>query len=214
MSAADKTQWAKKNRANIISKAEYEKLRELADSNSIALSNVRKFDGSPSIIEESIKTLAALKSKFPAVADEKHKLTLALAEGMDAADFAMTHGRIITLNANAYRDVKLLQAEYQKTVDAGWFVKGTTPQAIIHHEFGHVVADIFKINPLKIACEITGLNDKATLAWLYSNLSKYAGSAKDGGEIISEVFADMSSRQPCEFSRKFYAKVLEAIGNA
>ena len=137
-------------------------------------------------------------------------MTLAV-EKMDAEDFAITHGRIISLNLDAYRDVEVLKNEYQKLVDEGWFVKGTDYKAIVNHEFGHVVADVYKINPLKIACEITGMNSKATVIWLHSNLSKYAGSFDDGREIISEVFADMSSDNPGEFSRKFYAKVLEAI---
>ena len=140
-------------------------------------------------------------------------MTLELASYMDAEDFAETHGRIITLNANTYRDERLLQAEYQKSVDDGWFVKGTDYRAIIHHEFGHVVAEIYKIKPLKIACEITGMNAARTIEFVKENLSEYAGKGNDGGEIIAEVFADMSTDNPSEFSRKFYEKVLEAVNN-
>ena len=39
-----------------------------------------------------------------------------------------------------------------------------------------------------------------------------AGFGSDGTEIISEVFADMSTDNPSEFSHKFYNKVLEIIG--
>ena len=97
---------------------------------------------------------------------------------MRAEDFAITHGRVIELNENAYRDVSLLQNEYQKSVNKGWFVQGTDYRAIIHHEFGHTLADVYKIDPLKIA----------------------------------EVFADMTTDNPDEFSLKFYNKVLEIVG--
>ena len=115
------------------------------------------------------------------------------------------------MNANAYRDVGILQKEYQKAVEEGWFVKGTDYRAIIHHEFGHVVANVYKIDSLKIACEITGKSPKETLDFLDINLSHYAGGFNDGREIISEVFADLSTNNPCEFSRKFYAQMLEVI---
>ena len=127
---------------------------------------------------------------------------------MNAKDFAITRGKIISLNANAYRDVNLLAREYRRAMETGWFVKDTTWRAIIHHEFGHVVANVYKLDGLKIACEITGLKPKELFPWLKKNLSEYAGSYLDGGEIISEVFADMSTDKPSDFSRKFYDKVL------
>ena len=84
---------------------------------------------------------------------------LTLNENLDAADFAVTTKiRNVNLNANAYRDLEKLKMEYQKAVDEGWFVKGTDYRAIIHHEFGHIVAKTYNIDSLKIACEITGLS--------------------------------------------------------
>ena len=106
---------------------------------------------------------------------------------------------------------EILKSEYEKAVEEGWFVKGTDWRAIIHHEFGHVVANVYKINSLKIACEITELSPKETLDFLDINLSHYAGGYNDGREIISEVFADISTGKPNDFSRKFYAKILEVV---
>ena len=131
---------------------------------------------------------------------------------MRAEDFAITHGRVIELNENAYRDVSLLQNEYQKSVNKGWFVQGTDYRAIIHHEFGHTLADVYKIDPLKIACEITGLSQFRVIDFVKEHLSKYAGEFKNGQEIIAEVFADMTTDNPDEFSLKFYNKVLEIVG--
>lgn len=127
---------------------------------------------------------------------------------MSAEDFAITRGKVINLNANAYRDVSLLAMEYHKAMESGWFVKDTTWRAIIHHEFGHVVTDIHKLNGLEIACEITGLSKTKVIEFLKKNLSEYAGSFVDGGEIISEIFADISAGKASDFSRKFYDKVL------
>ena len=205
----DVPQWPPRDKSKIISKEEYAELRNLATGNDIALSGVKKFDGSAKVVQELIGALIQLQEKFPAVRDERYPLTLSLRDSMFAKDFAVTWGKIINLNANAYRDVNILAAEYEEKVREGFFVKGTTWRAIIHHEFGHVVADVYKLDPLKIACEITELKPKETLAWLKKNLSVYAGSSPDGGEIIAEVFADISTGNACDFSRKFYDKVLE-----
>ena len=209
MSAGDVPQWAPRNKANVIPKEEYAKLRSLAEANGIALSGVKNFDGSAKIVRELIETLIGLKGKFPAVSDGRHKLELEMSILLGAEDYAETVGRKIKLNAAAYRDVKLLAAEYAKDVADGWFVKGTDWRAIIHHEFGHVVANVYKLDPLKIACEITGFKPAETLKFLERELSKYAGLKLDGSEIISEVFADISTGKACDFSHKFYNKVLE-----
>ena len=207
-----KPQYPPYNKANILAKEEYAKLRNIAEANNISLSNVKKFDGGVETLKQLVETLAQYKAVFPNVFDDRYKLTLSLSGTMDAEDFAITRGRIITLNANAYRDVGILQGEYQELVNEGWFVKGTDWRAIIHHEFGHVVANVYKLDPLKIACEVTGMDSKSTLNYLKKTLSEYAGSFPNGQEIISEVFAEMSTGKPSEFSRKFYDKVLKLTG--
>lgn len=156
-----------------------------------------------------IETLGMLIKEFPAVSNPRHKLELEMSILLAAQDYAETVGRKIKLNAAAWRDVNLLAIEYQKDASDGWFVKGTSWRAIIHHEFGHVAANVYKLDPLKIACEITGLKPKELLPFLGETLSKYAAAFADGREIISEVFADISTGKACEFSRKFYDKVLE-----
>ena len=125
-------------------------MRTLAETNGIALSGVKNFDGSAEVVQEIIKTLVSLQKIFPAVRDERYKLTLSMNSSMGAQDFAITRGKIINLNAAAYRDINLLAKEYQKDVADGWFVKGTSWRSIIHHEFGHVVANMYKLDPLKL----------------------------------------------------------------
>ena len=118
-------QWSPRDKSKIIPKAEYAKLRTLAETNGIALSGVKNFDGSAEVVREIIKTLVSLQKIFPAVRDERYKLTLSMNSSMGAQDFAITRGKIIKLNAAAYRDINLLAKEYQKDVAGGWFVKGT-----------------------------------------------------------------------------------------
>ena len=209
MSADATPKWPPRDKSKVISKEEYLALRSLAETNGIALSGVKKFDGSAVVMHEIIETLAVWQEKFPATRNERYKLTLKIDELMSAEDFAITCGKVISLNANAYRDINLLAAEYRKAMESGWFVKGTKWRAIIHHEFGHVVAETYNLNGLKIACEITGLSKTKVIEFLKNNLSEYAGSFVDGGEIISEVFADISAGKACDFSRKFYNRVLE-----
>lgn len=205
----DKIEWPKFNPEKVISKEQYTSLREYASQNGIALSGFRKFDGDISTIQEAIKTLAALRKIFPTVADERHRLTLILSNSMDPNDFAMTKGRHIYLNANAYRDLGRLQEEYRKLVEDGWFVKGTDWRAIIHHEFGHIVAEILKVKSFEVASQITGKEGFPVIAYMQEVLSGYAASDYNGLEIISEVFADMSTKSPTGFSRQFYEVCVE-----
>ena len=207
-----KINWLKFNEAKRLSDIQYRELRKFANDNKIELSGFKKSDVDVNLIKDAILTLNVLQNKFPKVADERYKLTLILSNTMDADDFAITtKGRLITLNADAYRDTARLAEEYQKLVDEGWFVQGTDYRAIIYHEFGHIVAEAYKINPLEIACEITGLSEKRVLQFVAENLSIYSGNIFDGSEIISEVFADMSTVNPSEFSKKFYAKVMKIV---
>ena len=118
-------QWSPRDKSKIIPKAEYAKMRTLAETNGIALSGVKNFDGSAEVVREIIKTLVSLQKIFPAVRDERYKLTLSMNSSMGAQDYAITRGKIINLNAAAYRDINLLVKEYQKDVAGGWFVKGT-----------------------------------------------------------------------------------------
>ncbi len=204
-----KIEWPKFDRSKVISKEQYVALRDIAIQNGIVLSGFKKYDGDVSAIKEAIGTLASLREQFPAVADERHRLTLVLSDAMDANDFAMTVGRHIHLNADAYRDINRLAEEYQKLVDEGWFVKGTDWRAIIYHEFGHIVAKSYNISPMEIAQEITQLSVIETLQFVQEGLSEYAGNAFDGSEIISEVFAHTSAPKSNDFSRNFYSMVVD-----
>ena len=123
---------------------------------------------------------------------------------MSEDDFAVTKGHIIHINADAFRNADVLDEEYESLSKEGWFVKGTDYRSIVKHETGHVVANIYGINGMEIAMDITGNSRKEVMRYISSNLSEYAGAFKDGSEIISEVFSDVfGSDNPSEFSLRF-----------
>ena len=186
-------------------------MRSFAKEREIDLRGFKGFDGDIEVAKDIIKTLVLLREKFPTVADKRHRISLGWSWTMDADDFAITKGRVITLNAAAFRNIKRLEEEYQKQVNKRWFVNGTNWKAIIYHEFGHVLAQELKINSLKIVCEMTGKGKLTALNYVQEQLSDYAGYIIDGSEIISEVFSDMTKTKPCEFSRLFMKKVSEQI---
>ena len=142
--------------------------------------------------------------RFPEIKSGRKRITISLDEHMGADDFAVTKGHIIHINADAFRNADDLAKEYESLSKEGWFVKGTNYRSIIKHETGHVVANIYGINSLEIAMDITGSSRKEVMRYVSSSLSEYAGAFKDGSEIISEVFSDVfGTDNPSEFSLRF-----------
>lgn len=156
MSETKKLIWAAYDSSKILSKEEYGKLRELAEQHKIYLSGIKKFDGKFETVKEIIETIANLQVQFPNVASGKKCLTLTMNSFLDAEDFAITTKiRNINLNANAYRNVELLQKEYQKAVDDGWFIKGTDYQAILFITSSDTLSPTFiKLTGLKLPAKL------------------------------------------------------------
>lgn len=68
---------------------------------------------------------------------------------------------------------------------------------------GHIIADVFNINPLDLAKKITGLQDeKDVLDKMIEVLSEYA-SKPGGDEIIAECYSAVLSGVNNEFALKF-----------
>lgn len=207
----DKIKWNPKGE-NLNAEQKRE-LREYAESKGIVLTGYAKTDVDVPLMKKVMDDASSLLQTYPELSGTKEKpFTLKVVNGMDANDFAMTargnDSHIIQLNANAFRDEKKLAEEYQKLVDDGWFVKGTTYRSIVMHEMGHMFQNVRKIENkeiLNVACLATGLlSVKEMFSYLEKHFSAYAGSYKSGIEIISEVFSDyFSSADPSEFSKVF-----------
>ena len=90
MGATDKPRWAEYNKAEILSKDEYNELRKLAETHKIYLSGVKKLDGKFETVKELIETLLYLQSKFPNVVSGGKRLTLTMNPSLDVEDFAVT----------------------------------------------------------------------------------------------------------------------------
>ncbi len=73
MAATDKPQWAVRNRAKILTKDEYNALKELATAHGISFIGVKQFDGSAETVTEFIDTLGSLLIQFPKATDKRHK---------------------------------------------------------------------------------------------------------------------------------------------
>ena len=68
---------------------------------------------------------------------------------------------------------------------------------------GHIIADVFNINPLEVALRLTGAeNEKVLREELKSKLSEYA-SKIGGDEIIAECYSAVLSGIDNEFALKF-----------
>ena len=199
---SDQIQWPVKGQK--ISSSEYKGIMSYARAHNIELSGFKQFDGQLQTVVDLIDDAEQVTKKYPGITSGKKRLTIMLEEMMRPEDFAITRGHIISINANAYRNVDMLAKEYSKLVDEGWFVKGTDYHSIIKHEIGHVISNTYGIDGLEIAMKITGINRKDTMEFVKECLSEYAGEFKDGSEIISEVFSEVYNlKNPREFSLQF-----------
>lgn len=191
-----------------ISNKQYKEAMKYARSKGIELSGFKHFDGNVKTIYELVDDAESVAKLYPAINSGKKKMVIELAMHLSNNDFAVTNGHIISINANAYRDVSILKAEYDKLVESKWFVAGTDYHSIIKHEIGHVVANKYNIDGLALGKEITGISkDAYLLEYLEDKLSKYAASYEDGSEIIAECFASVyGSDLLNEFALKFVEK--------
>ena len=193
-------------------------LREYAESKGIALTGYAKTDVDVSLMKQVMDDASSLLRTYPELSGTKEKpFTLKVVNGMDANDFAMTargnDSHIIQLNANAFRDEKKLAEEYQKLVDDGWFVKGTTYRSIVMHEMGHMYANTHKTDIMKICKEVLKTDNSGVIAYVQKNLSSYSSVFADGTEIISEVFSSFFGGKPKEFEKMFIQKLLQEEEN-
>ena len=213
MSDAAQVDWPEQGES--ISKEEYEEIREHAKSHGIRISGFRKYDGEIDLIKECITNMDTIAADFPKVKEGRKKLTLELNRFMNSCDYARTDNHIVGINADAFRDRKILEETYAKDVEKRLFVPGTDYHSIVRHEMGHVVSNIYGIDASEIAMEITGKNLKETLKMVQGYLSEYSGKVSDGSEIIAEVFSDYySNEKPCDFSLQFMEKCFNIISEA
>ncbi len=190
-----------------ITEEEFQDLRGYANVHSIKLSGFKDFVGDIQIIKTVIDDIYVISEDFPLIVDEKQGVWLELDYNL-GTDFATTRGEhIIHLNAGYYSDIEELEKEYEKAVADGRFVKGTDWRTISRHEIGHVVANLYHIDPLEIALSIKGKMSKAELLEILGDeLSLYSTEYNDGREIISESFSGFYGGTGNAFAEAFVEK--------
>ena len=195
-----------------ISEDEYNLLVKHANDKCIRLVSFQNFDGDVELIHEMIDNANNIIRDFPLLASGKTQLQIHNSFGMDDDDFAQTIGNKIFINNYAYRDRQILEIEYDKLANEGWFVKGTDYNSIIYHEIGHAVTNVYGLSPMKIAKEVTGLNsNQSVVNFVLNNLSEYSSKDLKGREIISEVFSSVYSKTNNQFALKYFEECVKII---
>ncbi len=193
-----------------ISVEDFKALRSFATERKIRLSGFKDFVGDIETIKKVIDDIAEIAVDFPLILDEKCGIRLELDYGL-GTDFATTEsGHIIHLNAGYFSNLKELEREYEEAVSEGRFVKGTDWRAIARHETGHVVAELYHVDPLSLTFELLQTRSRlAAFEYLTDELSVYSTEYEDGREIISECFSAYYSKVGNQFAEQFLQKVGE-----
>jgi hypothetical protein len=188
----DSIHWPERNNAKRLTLDEYKELRDYALERGVRLDRFKHSDADIGLMREMIDVAGGMLRRFPELkGDGKKSFTIRLA-AMSSDNFAEiidSEPHVMKLNEAAFRDKAMLEKEYAKLADSGWFVKRTDYRSIIYHEFGHMYEQKYNIGSLKIMQEIyDGISKMDTAKKLRSTLSEYSGSPK-GHEIISEMFS-------------------------
>lgn len=203
-SSSDVTQWPPPGE-KITDKA-FKEIRKYANEKGIQLAGVKKSDLDLRLVQDAIDKVAEVLDRYRIREKLDYPFTMDFSHVLRDDDFAESYpgtSHIIYFNKNAYRSLDALKKEYEKREEKNFFVKGTDYRAIPYHEMGHIIADIFNINPLDLAKKITGLQDeKDVLDRMIEVLSEYA-SKLGGDEIIAECYSAVLSGINNEFALKF-----------
>ena len=187
-----------------ISDEEFKELREYANSHGIKLSGFKDFVGDIQTIKWVIDDIYEIAQDFPLILDERNGVWIELDYNLET-DFATTmNDHIIHLNAGYFSDLPVLEKEYNDSVSQGRFVTGTDWRAVARHETGHVVANLYQIDPMDIALKLKdGQREAEILEILGDELSLYSAEYDDGREIISESFSAVYGKVENEFAKQF-----------
>lgn len=176
--------------ATCITKNDYRELMDYAHKRRVKLEGFRKFSGSVDLIREAVDDIVEIAQDFPKIISERKSIVLRFDEHISERDFATTNRHLISINGNIFNNKDYLEREYQMMTDMGTFVKETSYRSVIRHEVGHVVANIYGLNPMNIAMQVLQMNtENDVLEYVMNNLSLYAAEYEDGREIISESFS-------------------------
>ena len=185
LASGDKLEWPPRRKQ--ISRKEFLKLREFAESKNIELEGFRHCDSDPAACRVMIESAAHARDAL----GMEGKIKLRNAMLLDD-DFASTdlESRTITVNSSALRNLGALKKNHRKLMDEHWFVEADSPEAVMYHEMGHLFAFENEIDILERAKKALSADDIQKLMDIIKNkVSDYAAAYIDGTEIPSEVAA-------------------------
>lgn len=193
-----------------ITQDKYRNLMDYAREHHVKLENFKRFSGNINLIKELIDDIAIVAEDFPKILTVRKSVVIRLDEHSPLEDFASTDYHLISINSKLFNDRLYLEEEYELLTRIGKFVKNTNYRSIIRHELGHVVANIYRLNPLMIARSIfPDKTNEEILQFIKSTLSLYAADYKDGREFISEYFSAYYSQADVPFAAKYINKCKE-----
>lgn len=181
------------------------KLREYGKQKGIDIVGLADYDLPESSVMEIIDDAEKYLHKYPELNKGRHRISFTAKYMNSSRSFAGTTNAFVAVNADAYRNLKRLEEEYQKLVAKHWFPQGTDHHALIAHEIGHVIHHHYpEIEPIEIAMRISGKSSKTILMeYISEHLSEYAAYYKNGQEIISECYACVLTGTSNDFALKF-----------
>lgn len=201
----------KSENTSYITKEEFRKLSGYASEHEVRLENFKHFKGDINTIVELIDDITKIAEDFPKILEGRKSLVISLDEHSSEDDFATTVGHIIYLNSNLYADLNYLKSEYDLAVQQGKFVAETDYHGVIRHELGHVVANRYTIDTMKIAKKILpNMTESDIIKYISNHVSLYAADFKDGREFISECFSAYYGGASNSFAEK-YVKICKTI---
>ena len=193
--------------SSFISKEEYLELMAYANARRVRLEGFKRFSGDISLIKEYVDDVVILVQDFPEILRERKGVVVRLDEYSPENDFATTDRHMISINSKVFNNRDYLEREYKMLSDEGKFVKGTDYRSVARHELGHVVANIYRINPMEIAKSIfLNRSDFEILEYIYKHISEYAGDYEDGREFISECFSAYYGNRDIPFAKQYVEK--------
>lgn len=195
-----------------ISKKEYVELMNYAKRRGVKLEGFKRFSGNISVIKEIIDDIQIISGDFPHVLDLRKSVVVSNDDTSYDDDFATTIGHVIYINAHIFNNLDYLKDEYDIVAKRGHFVRGTTYRSIIRHELGHVVANMYGIDPMAIArIVLPGMSDLEIIKYVKDTLSLYAADYSDGREFISESFSAYYSGIDNEFAKEFVLQCMKLV---
>ena len=195
-----------------IAKNEYKELMTYASEKNVKLEGFRRFSGDIEVIKEAIDDIIEIAKDFPKILTERRSIVLRFDEHLSASDFATTNRHLISINGNIFNNSEYLKCEYQMLAEKGFFVKDTTYRSIVRHEIGHVVANVYNLDPMNVAKEVLKMNDANDLYdFVMNNLSFYAVEYDNGIEFISECFSAYYGGVDNWFAKEYVNKCKELV---